>query len=455
MQSRTHVRTFFFALSIALVWPACHAQQPEKLTLQRVIAIALGQNPDEDIARSTVASADLQRKLARTALLPNLQFGESVTLGDDPVYVFGSKLRQHVFAQSDFNLNRLNRPLPLNNFTTRVSGGWLAFDSWHTQSEIRRADLLAKSADYSSTRSSQEIILRTVRAYESLVLATKLVDTSQQEVATAQALLDSSLIRVEAGLTVEADLLSARVYLAERQQEMIAARGQVAIGWAELEAATGKPIPAAQRSLAPLGSDTFAIGTVEFETALALKSRPDRASLSLQGDAERVGVRSAEASFGPQVKTFGDWEADRSSIAGSGGDNWTAGVEIRIDLLPIAKRQGVIAAKIAVNRANAMQAAADREITLEVIRALYEHQAAMEMLAVARASVSEAAESLRTLQDRYTAGLATMTDLMRAQDAERRSRTSYEQAVSRGATTFAVLKFADGTLNPDIAGDLQ
>jgi outer membrane protein TolC len=272
---------------------------------------------------------------------------------------------------------------------------------------------------------------------------------------TAQVLLDSSLTRVEAGLAVETDQLSARAYLAERHQDLIAARGGVAVGWAELEAAIGDPIPPDQRSLAAQSVRTFESGSVELEAALALKTRPDRTSLTLQSASERVALRSAQSALGPQVNAFGTWETDRRSIVGSGGDNWTAGVEIRIDLIPAAKRENLAVAKIAINRAKATQAAADREITLQVTRAFYEHQAAAEMLSVAQASVSQTEESLRTLQDRYAAGLATMTDLLRAEDAERRSHATYEQAVSRNAVTYAALKFADGSINQDIAGDLQ
>ena len=458
MQFRQHLRLWLCAGMLAAV-PACPAQQtavpPPALTMRQAIELALGKNPDAELARTAIDSAELQRKLARTALLPKLQFDETATRGNDPVYVFGSELKQRNFTQNDFALNSLNRPTPLDNFTTRFTGSWVAFDSWHTQLEIKKARLVTKSAEASSGRSSQEIILRTVRAYESLLLAIRMEDTARHEVKTAQELLDASLTRVEAGLAVEADQLSARAYLAEREQELIAARGAIAVGWAELEAATGAPIPEDQRSLKQLATKEPTPESIASEVSLALKSRQDRASLALQGDAQRVAVRSAEAAFGPQVNTFGDWETDRASVAGSGGNNWTAGVEVRIDLLPAAKRQELAAAKIAANRATATQAAADREITLEVTRAFYEHQAAVEMLAVARASISQTEESLRTLNDRYSAGLATMTDLMRDQDAERRSRTSYEQAVARCATTFAALKFADGTLSQEIAEELQ
>ena len=70
----------------------------------------------------------------------------------------------------DFALNNLNRPTPINNFTTRFSGNWLAFDSLHTQYEIRRADLLAQKAAATAIYSDEEITHHVVEAYQSVLL---------------------------------------------------------------------------------------------------------------------------------------------------------------------------------------------------------------------------------------------------------------------------------------------
>ena len=48
---------------------------------------------------------------------------------------------------------------------------------------------------------------------------------------------------------------------------------------------------------------------------------------------------------------------------------------------------------------------------------------------VARAAIAQAQESLRINQDRYESGLTTITDLLGAEDAARRSQTDYWEAV--------------------------
>ena len=127
--------------------------------------------------------------MARTQLLPQLNFTEDISRGNDPVYAFGTRLRQRQFTQADFALNALNFPQPIGNFSTRFSGSWMAFDSFKTQKEIRRADLLKQSASSSAKAVDQQIVFRVVEAYQQVLYAQREIDVAQHEQETAAALL--------------------------------------------------------------------------------------------------------------------------------------------------------------------------------------------------------------------------------------------------------------------------
>lgn len=430
-------------------------QASSAFTLRQAVALSLDRSPDRRIAGADVAGAQIATRLARTALLPELFFSEGVTRGDDPVYAFGTRLRQQRFQQSDFALNNLNRPLPINDFTTRFWGQWRGFDSWRTEFQIRRSDLLLRSAEASASRSDQEIVHRVVSCYEQILFAARRAEVAQHQVETAQALLDASRSRVQAGMSVDADQLAAAANLSTREQDLIEAQGDLAIAWAELERAIGAPVPEGQRHLRVLDEKHFDALPVEDAVVLALRSRPDRASLRQQLLAQKTGVQAAKAAFGPTIGAFGSWETDRSSFAGSGGNNWMAGAELRLDILPAARREELAAAKTTLERTEAANTAADQQIRLEVIRAWYAHQAASRMLDVARVSVAQSDEALRILRDRYDAGLTTITELLRAEDTQRQSSIDYWQAVFRNAVSFADLAFATGTLTAGGAGDLE
>jgi outer membrane protein TolC len=127
---------WWMALAPAGVW----AQVPT-LTLRQAVDRAVGQNPQAGVAHADLQMARAGAALAKTGLWPRLNFAEDLSRGNDPVYVFGTKLRQHRFAQSDFSLDVLNRPTPIGDFATRFSGQWMVFNWFETHQQMRGARL--------------------------------------------------------------------------------------------------------------------------------------------------------------------------------------------------------------------------------------------------------------------------------------------------------------------------
>lgn len=443
---------WWWALCCCLAGIGASAQAP--LSLRQAILDALGANPQAKLAGADTREAKAGAALARTRLLPQLNFTEDISRGDDPVYVFGSRLRQQSFTQADFDLNALNRPLPTGNFATRFSGSWMLFDSLKTEREIRGADLYRQSAAAAGKAVDQAIVLRVVAAYQSVLYSEREVDVARHEQQTAQALLTQVDQHVKAGLAVDSDGMAAEVNLAARKEELIAAQGDLQIAWAELGNAMGAP-DLQPAPLTPNQPHAFPQSSLQDELALALKTRPDLKALSEARQAQDAAVGAARSSFGPTVSAYGDWEQDRPTFTGSGGGNWVAGLRIGIDILPLAKRDRLAQASAARQRIEAQHLLARQQIWLDVSRAHIRRQTAELSLDTARAAMAQSAENLRILGNRYNAGLATITDLLRAGDAERQSRTDYWHAVYGSAMAYAQLLYAEGTLTPDAAEVLQ
>lgn len=299
------------------------AQQP--LTLREAIGQALGQNPEAKIAGARTREAKAGVSLARTQLFPQLNFTEDISRGNDPVYAFGTKLRQQRFTLADFDVNALIRPSPIGNFVTRLSGSWMAFDFLKTQRSIHAADLMQKSADSSAKAVDQKIVLDVVQAYQSVLYAERQVAIAQHEQETAEALLSSVDDHVKAGLAVESDRMSAQVNVAARRQELIAAQGEVELAWAQLRLAMGAP-DLQEAALLPIERHEFPKTQLEEELQTAAKMRSDLAAMGQAQSAQAAAVSASKLAFAPRVSAYGNWEQDRPTIAGSGGNNWVAGV---------------------------------------------------------------------------------------------------------------------------------
>ncbi len=441
-----------FALLLAL--HLAHAQQAASgLTVQQAVNIALEKNPLRKAALADIHVAQADRRVSRSFLLPHLGFSETATRGNDPVYVFGSRLRQQRFSSADFALNKLNTPQPLGNFATRFAGTWNLFDGLASWRAVTRSRFMDEAAAHQLTRTEQEIAFRAVSGYYDALLAAKQLDVAEQAVTTAQAIVDRSQARFDSGLVVESDLLTAKVHLATRRQELIRARNSLDLAKAQLNTVMGVPLDSSfELSEALAERDLHMPALAELE-AQALTNRPDLKRIAAEEAAQHQNVSIAKASFSPQINAFAGWELDNPTfVSGGGGNNWLGGIEVNFTLFQGgAKRAELSRQRALADKSAAMKQAAADAVRLEVRRAYYDTDASRQQVEVARAAIAQAKESLRVNQDRYDSGLTTIIELLGAEDASRRSQADYWQALYRVHTSYASLQLASGTLNSKTA----
>jgi outer membrane protein TolC len=182
----------------------------------------------------------------------------------------------------------------------------------------------------------------------------------------------------------------------------------------------------------------------------AVELRPDLERIRSVEAAQQQSVAIAKSSFGPRVNAFAGWEADNPTfVAGGGGNNWLAGIEVQFDLFQGGAKRARLSHERAVQeKVAAVKEMASDAIRLEVRRAYYDLDAARQQVEVGRAAIAQSEESLRINQNRYDSGLSTITDLLAAEEAARRSQTEFWETVYRYHTCYANLELASGTLSP-------
>jgi outer membrane protein TolC len=231
-------------------------------------------------------------------------------------------------------------------------------------------------------------------------------------------------------------------------QELIRARNAVALGHAQLDTAMGTAAISYQpaNGLVERGLELVPLAEAEKR---ALASRPDLKQVEMQQSAAETGTRMAKSAFAPQVSAFASWEQDNPTLlAGGGNNNWVGGIEVQVDLFTGGQKTAQLQhARALQEKLAALRQAAADGVRLDVRKAWYDADASRQELEVARAAVSQSEESLRINQTRYQAGLTTITDLLRAEESTRRTRTDYWQAIYAFQTAFANLELAMGTLS--------
>jgi len=231
--------------------------------------------------------------------------------------------------------------------------------------------------------------------------------------------------------------------------------GRLELAWAQLREAMGGPGIDSNRPEADPAAPHFPQNTLEAELATAGKKvAADLAALSQEQSAQASAVGAAKSDFGPRVSAYGNWEEDQSSLR-LGRQQLVAGVQISVDFLPFGRRAQLSRESAASKRStrNGRFAAA---FAAGSEPGAHSPKDRGTLVGNGAAAMDNRRESLlRILKNRYGAGLATITDLLRAEDAERQSQSNYWHAVYGNAMAYTELYSRLGHLTPDAAEELQ
>jgi len=432
-----------------------HAQEKaaaQPLTLEQAVHLALQQNPAFQTSTDEAEATRARLKQAQAAWYPRFDFRQDFTRGNNPVYVFGTKLTQRQFSTTDFALNNLNTPTPLDNFQTRVDGQWMLFDSGQTLFHQRSAKRLVSAADFETEQARQDLILEIVRSYYGVVVLKENVEAAGEALKTAESSAQRMESMHKAGLLVDSDLLSAKVFVSQMKDRQIRAENDLAVAEMQLARAMGIALDASVEPAATLAEPGMPVKTIEDWIHVALEQRPGLRAAQLQETAMSEETKAAKAEFGPKIGLFGSAERDAMTLGGPSGINWTAGARLDFNLFA----GGAQKARVAEATANANKAKHTVEwfrsgVQMEVRKAYLDGKAAAQRTASARDAAGQARESLRIIQNRYEAGLTTVTELLRAQTAQLDATTGYLAALQDWQAARAQLERAAGVLTPESA----
>jgi outer membrane protein len=444
----THNRKNWFLSALFLFFGFPLIAQ-DRLALSEAVGLALEHNQDLAVDDPGRQAARLEYKAARAGYLPRVDFEQSYLAGNNPVFVFGTRLSQQRFAANDFALPALNSPSPLNNLQTRVTLQQSIWDFGRTRVQTDQAQLGATIADQAHEAHTRQLLLDLFNSYYATSLARNSLETARVALRSAEAIEAQAKAHVESGLAVEADLLRSRVYLSAARQQEIQAQGQLEIDRAQLNRLMGNPMDKAIGETAPLVPAHITIPSEEILIAEQKRKRPDYQALLTELRQGEMAVRSHQKEFMPAVSGYATWEADNPSPSSYGGNNWSAGITLRWNLFSGGSDTARLeAARQRLEQKRRQMTAMESAMALEIRKALILYRAAEQQVLAAQVAEAQSEESLRILKNRYDAGLATMTDLLSAESARSSSRTGLAEAIYRQRIGYAQVEFSSGILSP-------
>ncbi len=422
------------------------AAAQDSLTLAQAVHEAVTQNASIRAIRAASAEAAAHVTEAHAGWLPRVSVTESWQRGDQPVFVFGSLLSARQFSSANFAVDSLNHPDPIGFFRTSFGVEQLLFDSGRQRSAVDRAALRQENSGFLVDETSAGVALAATQAFGRILAAESghraavvAVDAAREDLARAQR-------RRDAGMATDADVLALAAHVADLQQRVIESDGEAAVSRAELNRLMGAPITrnyvvgesADVELLVETGVNLDAL----FKEAEANRPELRRALVAERlADAERGNAR---AGLLPQIALQAGMDisglqfADRTSA-------WLIGGEVRWNLsLGGAELARIKASTEARARAAAEAEDARAAVQVEVVTAVRRLESARARLTAGRAAVDEARETQRIIRDRFDAGVAGVTDVLRASSAVLNAETQRVSASVDRLVSVAALQRALG-----------
>jgi len=361
---------------------------------------------------------------------------------DDPVFAFGTRLRQGRFAAADLALDALNHPAPITDWSSGAGVRWSVLDpsAWARRARARHG---ADAAGWRAERAREGAELQARVLYWRAVGAEAGVEAAATAEEAARATLERFRRRREEGLLTQADVLRARAGVAsaradraeaERARDDVRARLGLALGWSP--------------DTVPVPTDTL---TRPGESPLPARPTFDpsgradvraRASLAAMGEA---GREEALAAFAPRVEAFAGYERYADALLGKDGDAWSVGVMLRWTLFAGFSRPAALSrARAERDAAELSLARSEREAAAEVRSARRAVQASLRTVAATRAAEEAASEARDLMRRRFEEGLAGATDLLSAEAGASGARSRAVHALAAYHEAVARWRFALG-----------
>ena len=400
------------------------AQEEMEFTLEELKSQVLQNNRSLQINESEFRKARARYRQTNAAFLPQFSVSHNFYRTNNPVQAFGTLLNQGIFTEQDFQIDNLNNPSAISNFTTALSiqQPLINIEKWAQRSALNAQ----KEAQQLQNKFEEKALLVEVeKLYMQLQLAYKGVEVLEQTRKIAEQNFESIQNFYDEGLLIMPDLLSAEVRLNEVENEYIAAYNQLQNLSDYLLFLMNRDANTVVKPVSKLG-----LNIVETMDASQIETREDILAVDLQTKAQSKMQTAAKHSFLPTLNAFGNlqWFSDEAFTTNT--RNFFVGASLNWNIFEGGKN----IAKFQEENASLDQAKLEASryasnSNMELEKAKRQFREAEQKLNRNRLSLKQAEKAYQIRKDRFGEGLERTTDLLRAEQLQSSMRLAYNQSI--------------------------
>lgn len=415
MRSRSRSILVTVAMLAGVATPAL-GQAPLSLTLDEAIRRGIAHAPRLAEVRAREAAAESTISAHNAARLPSL-----TATGE---YFRSNHVDEFGIVQPNGAFRVVFPDIP-NNYRMRadfnvplypVRAAWAFVES-------ARADRRAVAAEARAV--ADDVQLDVSRAFWMLVTARESAGVIEQALRRTDAWVGDVKTRVDTGILPPNDLLSAQAQRARQAVQLIQAKNAALFAEADLARLIGLDagqsiVPATTVDQPTPGAVDLAAQPAATLAARAREQRGERQALLERQEALKQSAASVVGSSEPRIAARVGVEPARPNQrfaprSDEWKTSWDVGVQVSWLLWDSGKARADRAGALAQADAVGHQVAAQDElIDLEIRQRLWDLESGRAAVAASGEAVAAATEARRVIQERFTAGVATSTELLDA-----------------------------------------
>jgi outer membrane protein len=394
--------------------------QGKTLTLDQARATAMERNLNVAQAQNNVESAQAAALAATGNYLPTLSASASwgrartVTASEDPHF---DPTTQTLVAVGRSYGSRTNASLSMN---------YTLFDGFAREGTMKRASSNAIASEQTSVRTRQQIAFDVESAYLNVLRNEQLVKVSEENLKRDNRQLERITESNRVGALSLADVYRQQSQVASDELNLITAQSNYDKSKADLIALIGldvseeyiiaDPSISTELEQAVLDSAQRMYNDFRALSDRALNQRPDYLATGESYSAAEGGVTTARAGYLPTVSAnagYG-WQGDAlSTLDNTKTASW--GLSVRWNIFDgFGTNQALQSAIVQRRNAELSRAQAQRNINVEVKKAMLDLDAARKSYEASQKAVISATQDHRIAEERYNLGAGTLLDLLTA-----------------------------------------
>ncbi|MDH4070318.1 MAG: TolC family protein [Ignavibacteria bacterium] len=394
--------------------------QIANLTLSDVRQTALENNISIIQALNNIDAAQSNVTAAYGRYLPTLSASggwnryQSDRPGTDPFIVNGVVIP----GTSGFSVD--------NDFRAGVNLNWVLFDGLSREGGKNQATSAANSTEFQSMRTRQTVIFQVDQMYLNILRTEQLVKVAEENLKRDLRQLERIEESNRVGALSLADVYRQQSQVAADEFALINAQNDYDKAQADLIALIGLDVsrtytfndPDVIAAITETAEEPEGSGDVDFETLAdsAVSHRPDYNGTKEFVSSRESAVTSAQAGYWPSISAGAGYSIQNNAfndIARNRSLNW--GVNFNWTLFNgFATNQAVQSAEVERRNAEIDLVQSERDIRVEIKKALLDLDAARKQVEVTQKGLISAKEDLRIQQERYNLGAGTLLDLLTA-----------------------------------------